>query len=102
MTRRDRSELAAMLGGAAASSAATKGGTTTASGDALTTKRGLVAVGPGPSPDGDEDTIDLDVAEPRDLVADPPGGQLGASALATGHYVASHFWSPTEFGFGVL
>ena len=65
-------ELAAMLGGSAPRSD-----------DPLVTKGGLVAVGPGPAMDDADDDLDLDAAEPRDLVADPPAAPLGSSALAS-------------------
>jgi hypothetical protein len=71
-------ELAAMLGGGAPA-------TSIAPGTApLTTKRGLVAVGPGPSDDADEPVdLDLDVAEPADLVAVQPAAPEGSSLLAS-------------------
>ena len=65
-------ELAEMLGGSAARSENT-----------LVTKGGLVGVGPGPAIDDEDDAVDLDSAEPRDLVADAPAAPLGSSALAS-------------------
>ena len=74
-------ELAAMLGGGVPSSAAPAGGTAT--------KGGLVPVGPGPAagdpadPGGPDDAIDLEVAEPGDLVPDAPAAPAGSSVLAS-------------------
>jgi hypothetical protein len=48
----------------------------------LVTKGGLVAVGPGPADESDE-PVDLDTAEPRDLVADAPAAPSGSSLLAS-------------------
>jgi hypothetical protein len=59
------------------------GGSAARSDDGLVTKAGLVAVGPGPSIDDDEDPLDLDAAEPGDLAATAAAGPLGSSALAS-------------------
>ena len=84
-------ELAAMLGGAPSSSA--RGVPPGAGGGAEehgpVTKGGLVAVGPGPSlgdpadPGGPDDAVDLERAEPADLVADAPAAPAGSSVLAS-------------------
>ncbi|MBI2780345.1 MAG: DNA repair protein RecN [Chloroflexi bacterium] len=75
-------ELAAMLGGAATAVPGPAGSAGSA-GDGLVTKGGLVAVGPGPAVDDDAEPIDLEAAEPRDLVADAPVGPLASTALAS-------------------
>jgi DNA repair protein RecN (Recombination protein N) len=68
-------ELAAMLGGGAP--------VETGAGAGLTTKQGLVAMGPGvPLPDGEEE-LDLETAEPGDLVAGTAAGLGGSAALAS-------------------
>ncbi|MEA2674522.1 MAG: repair protein RecN, partial [Chloroflexota bacterium] len=70
-------ELAAMLGGGPALDAI---GDAAASG--LVTKSGLVAVGPGPGDEAD-DPIDLEAAEPADLVAGPAAAPTGSALLAS-------------------
>jgi DNA repair protein RecN (Recombination protein N) len=70
-------ELAAMLGGGPALDAV---GDAAASG--LVTKSGLVAVGPGPGDDADE-AVDLEAAEPGDLVAGPAAAPTGSTLLAS-------------------
>jgi DNA repair protein RecN (Recombination protein N) len=70
-------ELAAMLGGPPASA------TSPEDGDGRASKSGLVAVGPGPTPDDADELLDLDAAEPGDLVADPPAAPFGSTALAS-------------------
>jgi DNA repair protein RecN (Recombination protein N) len=69
-------ELAAMIGGSRAVET-----DAFRPSEPMTTKGGLVAVGPG-SVDGDVLDMDLDAAEPRDLVAEGPIGPLGSTALA--------------------
>ena len=69
-------ELAAMLGGSTTIGAAHGNAT-----GAMTTKGGLVAVGPG-AMDGDIADIDLDRAAPSDLAPDLAVGPLGSTALA--------------------
>ena len=64
-----------MLGGSTAIEAMTNGA------GSPTTNGGLIAVGPGAT-DGDLADIDLDTAEPRDLIAESPIGPLGSTALA--------------------
>ena len=66
-------ELAAMLGGAA-----TTPKTTSRSNE----DSGLVAVGPGPE-SGNGESIDLDTAEPDDLVPASPASTGGSSLLAS-------------------
>jgi DNA repair protein RecN (Recombination protein N) len=85
-------ELAAMLGGAPSSGA---GGVGASAGGAgaeergPVTKGGLVPVGPGPSagdhddPGGPDDAIDLERAEPIDLVAGAAAAPGGSSVLAS-------------------
>jgi len=83
-------ELAAMLGGAPSSGARGMPG---AGGGAEergpVTKSGLVAVGPGPDigdpadPGGPDEAVDLDRAEPADLVPDAPAAPGGSSVLAS-------------------
>ena len=85
-------ELAAMLGGAPSSGAGGVGASAGGAGaeeHGPVTKGGLVAVGPGPSagdhddPGGPDDAIDLERAEPIDLVADAPAAPGGSSVLAS-------------------
>src|SRR6185503_11532090 len=64
-------ELAAMLGGGAPTTATVPDTTR------LATRSGLVGVGPGPDDDADE-AVDLDVAEPGDLVAVPAAAPEGS------------------------
>jgi DNA repair protein RecN (Recombination protein N) len=71
-------ELAAMLGGASGPVANPE--TNGDQSGALMTSGGLVAVGPGP---GLDDEVDLDVAEPRDLVAGALAAPSGSAALAS-------------------
>ena len=75
-------EIAAMLGGAPAG-----GGAGTAGDGAdppLVTKRGLVSVGPGPTPeDGDDRPIDVGELEPAELIAPPVVAPIGSTALAS-------------------
>lgn len=68
-------EMAAMLGGAAA---------VAPSEPPLMTKRGLVGVGPGPTPDdaAADRPIDVGEVDPADLVASPAAA-MGSSALAS-------------------
>jgi DNA repair protein RecN (Recombination protein N) len=72
-------ELAAMLGGAPSP----HGGDASRGGDAQVAGGGLVAVGPGEVDDDADPVVDLDTAEPRDLVPDPPAAPFGSSALAS-------------------
>jgi DNA repair protein RecN (Recombination protein N) len=67
-------ELAAMLGGPVE--------TTEQGGSAPRSAGGLVPVGPGRGPD-DADEIDLEAAEPGDLVAGKPAAPKGSTLLAT-------------------
>ena len=95
-------ELAAMLGGAPSSRARGvppgPGGGAEERGPV--TKGGLVAVGPGPSlgdpadPGGPDDAVDLERAEPADLVADVPAAPAGSSVLASAREVldAAEAW----------
>ena len=83
-------ELAAMLGGAPSSGAGgLPPGGAGAEERGLATKGGLVAVGPGPSagdptdPDGPDEAVDLEHAEPADLVAGAPAAPSGSSVLAS-------------------
>jgi len=72
-------ELAAMLGGAPIAPATADGQ------PPLTTRRGLVGVGPGPAVTQDDGDAPLDIGEldPSELVAAPPVAPMGASALAS-------------------
>ena len=70
-------ELAAMLGGPGGPGAAPEIG-----GPVEVTAAGLVAVGPGPLPD-DAEEIDLESAEPDDLVAGKPAAPQGSTLLAS-------------------
>ena len=65
-----------MLGGGPALASIDPGG------PQLRTWGGLVAVGPGPADDSDE-PVDLEEAEPRDLIADPAVAPSGSSLLAS-------------------
>jgi DNA repair protein RecN (Recombination protein N) len=83
-------ELAAMLGGAPMPGAgAVPPGGGGAEERGLVTKGGLVPVGPGPAggdpsdPGGPDEAIDLERAEPADLIADPPVAPGGSSVLAS-------------------
>jgi DNA repair protein RecN (Recombination protein N) len=84
-------ELAAMLGGAPTSGAGggLGRGDGPANGSGLVTSSGLVAVGPGPGtddaadPGGPDDAVDLERAEPGDLVAGAPAAPAGSSVLAS-------------------
>ena len=83
-------ELAAMLGGAPSSSARdVPGDGRAAEKRGLVTKGGLVPVGPGPDtgdpadPGGPDDALDLERAEPADLVPDSPAAPSGSSVLAS-------------------
>jgi hypothetical protein len=67
-------ELAAMLGGPV--------GTAEVGGPVDVTQAGMVAVGPGPDLD-DSDEIDLESAEPADLVAGKPTAPVGSTLLAS-------------------
>jgi hypothetical protein len=71
-------ELAAMLGGGPALDATSDGGVD----QGLRTKSGLVAVGPGPG-DEAEEPVDLDKAQPCDLVAGPAAAPTGSALLAS-------------------
>jgi DNA repair protein RecN (Recombination protein N) len=70
-------ELAAMLGGGPALGAAPENG-----GSPLVTKGGLIAVGPGHDDEADE-PIDLEAAEPADLVAGGAAAPTGSALLAS-------------------
>jgi DNA repair protein RecN (Recombination protein N) len=83
-------ELSAMLGGAtgageprAPSFARGTDGAGTDDGESIvTTSAGLIAVGPGPAGDDDE-PVDLETAEPGDLVPERAAGEGGSSLLAS-------------------
>ncbi len=70
-------ELAAMLGGPGSVAPAGEGGGATPSAHG-----GLVAVGPG-APDNAEPELDLETAEPGDLVAEPAASREGSALLAS-------------------
>jgi DNA repair protein RecN (Recombination protein N) len=76
-------ELAAMLGGSAATPPAPAPGSRAADDEQLVTRGGLVAVGPGPATDDADEAVDLDQAEPADLVAEAPAAPGGSSLLAS-------------------
>jgi DNA repair protein RecN (Recombination protein N) len=82
-------ELAAMLGGAPSAGARGAPGGDDVQARGPITKSGLVPVGPGPAagdptdPGGPDDALDLERAEPGDLVADAPAAPTGSSVLAS-------------------
>ena len=71
-------ELAAMLGGAPGA-----GADASQAAAAAGMNGGLVAVGPGMDPDDLDESIELDAAEPGDLVAQPAAAPSGSSVLAS-------------------
>jgi DNA repair protein RecN (Recombination protein N) len=73
-------ELAAMLGGAVP---VPPPDSNVGPSPAGRTKRGLVAVGPGEAAPDADDELDLDIAEPGDLVADQGIAPTGSAALAS-------------------
>ncbi|HUQ43719.1 MAG TPA: DNA repair protein RecN [Candidatus Limnocylindria bacterium] len=73
-------ELAAMLGGAVQVSPQDSNAGPPPAGPA---RRGLIAVGPGEAAPDADDVLDLDTAEPGDLVADGGIAPTGSAALAS-------------------
>jgi DNA repair protein RecN (Recombination protein N) len=83
-------ELAAMLGGASEPQAPASSGEAPATGQgddhgdkSSVTRGGLIAVGPGVDPDDLNAPIDLEAAEPADLVTKPAAAPTGSSVLAS-------------------